>query len=246
MDGFSPFDFSPPSFGSQKKKKKKIFFDRIEKALKLLEICAPRKIPAGFDESEDPKERFCRELEEFTYYIPPNFPFHIASSKVAPATQKSVENLVLNLRILRYVQKSDYKEVLSLERFVDFYLSKLLFHFHFRSIDRLADCFMQRTNFSKLLDILEKDITCIEPNTLKGVVDLYLSNDYVKGMNFVITIGRVFDRKDFAKFEPVAKHVLSPTIYEVQTSTLRDSAFRNLNKTMQNATFIFFQLGLQR
>lgn len=96
--------------------------NNLDKALKLLELCSPRNLPP--DET-DPKlnrdnayvkRRFRKELEEFSYYIPPNFPWHLATAKVPPYTQKIVENLVLNIRILRHVQKNEYFEVLAMEK----------------------------------------------------------------------------------------------------------------------------------
>lgn len=115
--------------------------------------------------------------------------------------------------------------------------------------------FVQRNEFNevsmmerKMLDLLERDINCMETSTLMGVINLYLSHDYKRGMNFVISVGKIFyEKKYFQAFEPIARMILDPTTYEVSHNpTLSESAYRNLNKILANAEHIFAQLALQR
>ncbi|KAL0477255.1 tssc1 [Acrasis kona] len=115
--------------------------------------------------------------------------------------------------------------------------------------------FTQRNDFqavnlleTKLLELMRQDVSCIEIDTIKDVILLYQSHDYKKAMSLVISLGHIFQLKnEFAKFDPIAKLILSPTIFEVSTNTnLQESAYRTLQKILSNSDNIISQIVLQR
>ncbi|EFC49551.1 predicted protein [Naegleria gruberi] len=83
--------------------------NKLEKALKLLELCKP-KINTGTEKANtNPKARFKKELEDYSYHIPPNF------SLAKKPDEKRIDDLILNCKILRFVQRKEFSEIVSLE-----------------------------------------------------------------------------------------------------------------------------------
>ena len=85
--------------------------NKLEKALKLLDLCKVRVMPS-IDKTNNPKARFKKELEDFSYFIPPN----ISYSQNKRPDEKRIDDLVLNCKILRFVQRNEFTEILSLEK----------------------------------------------------------------------------------------------------------------------------------
>ncbi len=115
--------------------------------------------------------------------------------------------------------------------------------------------FVQRNDFhavtvleTKLLELLRQDINCIEIETIKDVIQLYLSHEYKKGMTLVIRLGTIFQQKnEFSRFDAISKLILSPTTFEVSSNpNLQESAYRTLQKCLANAENIISQISLQR
>jgi hypothetical protein len=101
---------------------------------------------------------------------------------------------------------------------------------------------------NSILEKIELDLDCIETATINSVILMYCENDYKRGMNLVIKIGRIFEKNnEFLKFSSIAKMILYPTIYEVTNNpSLSESSFKSLNKELQNPLTLFDQLELQR
>jgi hypothetical protein len=80
--------------------------------LRLLELCKERSLSKNSTKILDPKVRFKKELNDYSYYIPPNLE---SVKKVDEKLRKNVDNLILNCQILRFVQRNDFRAVSVLE-----------------------------------------------------------------------------------------------------------------------------------
>eukprot|EP01080_Neovahlkampfia_damariscottae_P012659 gene12659-6559_t len=100
----------------------------------------------------------------------------------------------------------------------------------------------------EIISRIQGNIECIEITTIKEIIKLYLQNDYKKGMNIVIDIGKIFFEKDsYKEFQEIFQIILNPTVYEVtKNPTLSESAYKNFNKRLENPNDIFEQIELQR
>src|SRR5690606_3724588 len=49
--------------------------NRLDKALQLLDLCRPRKLSSTI-RSGDPRETFRKEVDDYSYFIPPNYIFN--------------------------------------------------------------------------------------------------------------------------------------------------------------------------
>ena len=100
----------------------------------------------------------------------------------------------------------------------------------------------------EIISRIKSDIQCIEITTIKVIIQLYLQNDYKKGMNLVIEIGKIFFEKDsYKEFQEIVQIILFPTVFEVtKNPTLSESAYKNFNKKLEDANEIFEQIELQR
>jgi hypothetical protein len=114
---------------------------------------------------------------------------------------------------------------------------------------------IQRNSFTEIFSMekeiisrMKSEITCIEITTIKEIIQLYLQNDYKKGMNLVVEIGKIYFEKDLMKdLFGIFQHILYPTVFEVtKNPTLSESAYKNFNKRLENSNEIFEQIELQR
>lgn len=87
--------------------------NRLDRAIRLLELVQEKTLSRA-RRSDDQKKRFLRELNDFAYFIPPNFPAEYI--KVPDERIREVDNLVLNCQILLYVQRNDFKGLVKLEK----------------------------------------------------------------------------------------------------------------------------------
>jgi len=193
--------------------------NNLEKALRLLEFCKERHLPqmkAYHNAFFNSTESIARFKKELRDYSYYLPPKVRGMDEIPLDMIKEIDHLTLNYQILRFVQRKEFSHVLALEE--------------------------------KMLQILGQDITCIEVSTLQDVIDLYVCNDYRKGMTLVVLIGKVFSQANsWTMFEPIAKKTLSPTIFEVSNNpSLRENAYRVLQKNLSNADFILSQVELQR
>lgn len=186
--------------------------NKLEKALKLLDLCKVRTVSENV-KSNNPKARFKKELEDFSYYIPPN----ISILKYKKPDEKRIEDLVLNCKILRFVQKNEFMEIAALEK----------------KVTELIKTDSQRIEISTIKDVINLYLAHDYRRGMTLAID-------------IAEIFRK-DGEKFTEYMNIVKEVLSPTIFEVtHNQALRESGYRSLAKAFQNQDYIIEQLKLQR
>lgn len=101
---------------------------------------------------------------------------------------------------------------------------------------------------NQIIERIDQSAENIDISTLKEVINIYLLNDYKRGINFAIGIGKIYKRQQiYEKFQDISKMILSPTTFEVTINpSLSESAFKQLSKKLEDSEYIFSQFSLLR
>jgi len=83
--------------------------NEVERALELLDLCKVRNLNVLITD-KDPEIRFKKELDEYSYYLPPNMKSK-DYDRAWRMKKEEIGNLILNSQILLYVKRMDIRKI---------------------------------------------------------------------------------------------------------------------------------------
>lgn len=123
----------------------------VEKALSLLDLCNIRN-PATKIKHKDPEVRFKMELEEYSYFLPPNMKSN-DYDRAWKMKKTEITNLVLNSQILLYVKQRNVRKLEQLKPKIFEILIENLNFIEIASLKETAELFINH-NYSIGIDFV--------------------------------------------------------------------------------------------
>ena len=138
----------------------------VQKAINILELCYERTPPDSEIEvvptimlnnnntSLNPKQLFENELQSYIYYIPPNYPEHLAIQPDS-YTMSSIALLKMNLELQLFVEKREINEIIDREKEIFDMLQKDIDSISITTLERLLKVF-KSFNFNRAIQFTEE------------------------------------------------------------------------------------------